>query len=254
MGKLLVVGNWKMNRMPSEAEPFLRQLREQMPAMQHVTVVVCPPFPSLPIAAPVLEKSPIQLGAQNMCWARGGAFTGEVSPAMLRDLYVTHVILGHSERRSHFHETLEQIAAKVRAALDNGLIPILCLGETQAEREAARQSSVVERQLISALEGLGEEQARRLVVAYEPIWAIGTGKTATPDQAQEMHATLRQLLAKHLGEETARRVRILYGGSVQAANALELFRQPDIDGGLVGGASLDANEFLAIVAHAHSCA
>jgi triosephosphate isomerase len=221
---------------------------------QQVTVVVCPPFPALPIAAPVLEKSPIQLGAQNMCWARDGAFTGEVSPSMLRDLYVTHVILGHSERRGHFHETLEQVADKVRAALGNGLIPILCVGETLKEREAGRQNETVELQLISAVDGIEEAQAKQLVIAYEPVWAIGTGRTATPALAQEMHSLLRRLLAKRFGGEAARRVRILYGGSVRAGNALELFRQPDIDGGLVGGASLDANEFLAIVAHARSCA
>ncbi|MDR2030310.1 MAG: triose-phosphate isomerase [Puniceicoccales bacterium] len=254
MGRLLVVANWKMNRLPSETGPFLRQLLEQIPPMQHVSVVVCPPFPSLAIAAPFLEKSSIQLGAQNMFWERDGAFTGEVSPAMLRDLYATHVILGHSERRSIFGETLPLIALKVQAALANGLVPILCVGESAKERDDGRQFWVVEQQLITALENIATDQARRLVVAYEPVWAIGTGKTATPALAQEMHGHIRSLLQRLFGDAVARHIRILYGGSVKAANAMDLFQQPDIDGGLVGGASLDANEFSSIVAHARSCA
>jgi triosephosphate isomerase len=194
-----------------------------------------------------LEKTSIQLGAQNMGWAKEGAFTGEISPHMLRDLYVTHVILGHSERRTIFGETLEQIRMKVEAALTNGLVPILCVGETLEEREAGQQDGVVRKQLGNALEKLSLEQIERMVIAYEPVWAIGTGKTATPKTAQEMHGHIRRMLAQIGGQDLANRVRILYGGSMKPSNCGELLIQPDIDGGLIGSASLDPLDFIKIV-------
>jgi triosephosphate isomerase len=182
-----------------------------------------------------------------MGWAKEGAFTGEISPRMLRDLYVTHVILGHSERRAILGETLEQIRMKVEASLTNGLVPILCVGETLEEREARQQVGVVRSQLNSALEKLSLEQVGKIVIAYEPVWAIGTGKTATPKIAQEMHGHIRRMLAQNWGQDLAHHVRILYGGSMKPSNCVELLAQPDIDGGLIGGASLDPMDFTRIV-------
>ncbi|MDR3316608.1 MAG: triose-phosphate isomerase [Puniceicoccales bacterium] len=244
----LIVGNWKMHRTPSEARVLLNNLKEKLLEVIGTAVVVCPPYTVLSVAADILEKTSIQVGAQNMCWEREGAFTGEISPHMLRDLYVTHVILGHSERRVHFHETLEQIRRKVLAALAGGLIPVLCVGETAEERESNQQNVAIDGQLLSALEGIDGETIGDVVIAYEPVWAIGTGKTATPTIAQEMHDHIRRFIRRRFGEEAAQTIHILYGGSMKAANAGELLSQPDIDGGLIGGASLDAAEFAAIVA------
>jgi triosephosphate isomerase len=212
-----------------------------------VDVVVCPPFTALEGASRVLEGTAVKLGAQNMHPELNGAFTGEVSAPMLRELFVTHVILGHSERRAYFGETDAFVNQKVLTAIKNQLRPILCVGETLAEREAGATLRVVQTQVERGLEGVGRETAGGIVVAYEPVWAIGTGKVATAAQAQEVHAFIRSLLVKLLGEAVAQRARILYGGSMKPANAAELLGQGDIDGGLIGGASLEARSFCDLI-------
>ena len=206
-----------------------------------------PPFTALAAVGEALKGSAIALGAQDMHWEREGAFTGEVSPVMLRDLGCTYVILGHSERRHVFGESDEAVGKKTRAAFDYGLTPIACVGETLAERESSRTLEVVERQLERALRALKPEEAARAVVAYEPVWAIGTGKVATPDQAQEVHAFIRKRVASSHGEDAAAALRVLYGGSVTPANAAGIMGQADVDGVLVGGASLKPDTFLPIV-------
>ncbi len=209
-------------------------------------VVVCPPFTMLLIAKQALDETSMKYGAQNCYIGDSGAFTGEISPAMLADIGCTYVILGHSERRTIFGETDELIARKTRATLDAKLIPIVCIGESEEHRENNQWESVLSRQIDQSLAGMTTEDAAKLVVAYEPVWAIGTGKTATPDEAQSAHAFIRAELTKKLGN-LADNTRILYGGSVKPDNARTLFAEPDIDGGLIGGASLDASAFIAIV-------
>ncbi len=238
----IVAGNWKMHKGPAETAAFCEAiLAEDLP--RGVEVVVFPPYVSIPTATMLLAESGIGVGAQNVHWEREGAFTGEVSASMLAELGAGWVIVGHSERRRFFGETDESAARRARRAQEDGLAVIFCLGETLEEREAGRTLEVLGRQ--SAV--LGGLDPTRLVVAYEPVWAIGTGRTATPAQAQEAHAFLRGRLAELLGGEAAAAVRILYGGSVKPANAAELFGQPEVDGGLVGGASLDAASFSAII-------
>jgi triosephosphate isomerase len=210
-------------------------------------VLVAPPFTALAAAAEALRGGPVLLGGQNMHGEDEGAFTGEVSPRMLRDAGCTHVILGHSERRQLFGETDENVARKAQAAFRHGLVPIVCVGETLAERDANRTMEVVERQTERALRALTPDQAAGAVIAYEPVWAIGTGRNATPEQAQEVHAFIRKLVARSHGDATAAAARILYGGSVKPDNASALLGQPDVDGALVGGASLKAASFLEIV-------
>jgi triosephosphate isomerase len=212
-----------------------------------VDVVVCPPFTAIESVAKAVEGSAVKLGAQNMHHEASGAFTGEISAPMLRAFFATHVILGHSERRTLFGETDGFINKKVLAALKNQLRPILCVGETLAEREAGSTLKVVQTQVEACLEGVGKEQATNVIVAYEPVWAIGTGKNATADQAQEVHAFIRGLLTKIFGAQPAGRIRILYGGSMKPANAAELLAQNDIDGGLIGGASLEVRSFIELI-------
>lgn len=243
----LIAGNWKMNKTAADAAVLAREIATAVGKQNEVDVVICPPFTALESASRELEGSQVKLGAQNLHPEASGAFTGEVSAPMLRSLFVTHVILGHSERRTLMGETDAFVHQKLLAALKNQLRPILCVGESLAEREAGRTLKVVQTQLEAALEGTGKEQAASLVVAYEPIWAIGTGKVATTDQAQEVHAFIRGLLIKLYGEAAAQRVRILYGGSMKPANAPDLLRQKDIDGGLIGGASLEARSFIELV-------
>ncbi len=213
-----------------------------------VQVAVCPPFVSLDAVFGALRGSSVKLGAQDMHFEEGGAYTGEVSAAMLRSVGCTYVILGHSERRQYFGETDEHVNKKVRQALAHELVPIVCVGETLKEREAGQERHVVKGQVERAVESVVLSDPARLVVAYEPVWAIGTGKTASPAQAQEMHAYIRRLLAEFLGEHLAGNIHILYGGSMKPANADELLSQKDVDGGLIGGASLQAGAFAAIVA------
>ena len=243
----IIVGNWKMNKTISETRTTLSALRAAVQDVDSVDIGAAPPFTSMAAAAEVLMGSNIALAAQNMHHLESGAFTGEISPPMLLDIGVTHVILGHSERRELFGETDDLIAAKVQAALAHGIVPILCVGETQKQREADETVSVVTGQLSGALRELRGTDLEPLVVAYEPIWAIGTGLTATPGQAQQVHEIIRDFIADLLGSVAADQLRIQYGGSVKPDNAAELLARPDIDGALVGGASLDAASLAAIV-------
>jgi triosephosphate isomerase len=245
--KKLIAGNWKMNKVSADAAALAREIVSAVAPYPGVDVVICPPFTALESVAAAIDGSVVKLGAQNMHFEASGAFTGEVSAPMIRALFATHVILGHSERRTLFGETDELVNKKVLAALKNQLRPILCVGESLAEREAGSTLKVVQAQMERSLEGVGKEQALGVIIAYEPVWAIGTGKVATAEQAQEVHAFIRELLTKLFGEAAAQRVRILYGGSMKPANAPELLAERDIDGGLIGGASLEARSFLDLV-------
>jgi triosephosphate isomerase len=245
--KKLIAGNWKMNKTTAEAVALAQDIVSAAGKQADVDVVLCPPYTVLESVGRGVEGSLIKLGAQNMHPEDSGAFTGEISASMLRALFVGYVILGHSERRTLFAETDAFINLKVLAALKNQLRPILCVGETLAEREAGATLKVVQTQTERCLEGVGKDLATQAVIAYEPVWAIGTGKNATADQAQEVHAFIRGLLAKLFSEPVAQKMRILYGGSMKPANAGELLGQNDIDGGLIGGASLEARSFLELI-------
>ncbi|ACB77099.1 triose-phosphate isomerase [Opitutus terrae] len=245
--KKLIAGNWKMNKTPADGVALVKEIVAAAGKNNDVDMVVCPPFVAIESVGKALEGSNVKLGAQNMHPEASGAFTGEVSAPMLRAVFATHVILGHSERRAYFAETDAFINKKVLAALKNQLKPILCVGETLAEREAGSTLKVVQTQLEGGLEGVSKEQAATVVIAYEPVWAIGTGKVATTDQAQEVHAFIRGLLVKLFGDAIAAKVRILYGGSMKPSNAPELLAQKDIDGGLIGGAALEARSFLELI-------
>lgn len=252
--KFLIAGNWKMNNGLLESVSLAESISKRISNVYDVDVLVCPPFISLASVKKSIARSLIMLGAQNMYPEAKGAFTGEISFSMLRDCGVSYVILGHSERRQLFGETNEFINKKVRVALENNLRPILCVGETADEREAGKTFGVIDEEIKKCLKDIPAVQAKNVVIAYEPIWAIGTGKTATPEIAQEVHAHIREVLDAVLGHELADSIRILYGGSMKASNAEELLKQPDIDGGLIGGASLQAAEFCQIVAIANKLA
>ena len=242
----IVAGNWKMNGALGESRDLVAALAAGVGGGSDAEMLLCPPYVYLDAAARWLESTPISLGAQNVASeVKPGAYTGEVSGAMLADIGCTHVIVGHSERRTLYGETDGLVAAKFSAAQAAGLVPILCVGETLAEREDGHTAAVVTRQVDAVLDTLGTDVLAEAVIAYEPVWAIGTGRTATPDQAQEVHALIRALIAAQ-NATIANGLRILYGGSVKGANAAELFARDDIDGGLIGGASLDASEFLTI--------
>jgi len=245
--KKVIAGNWKMNKTAADGVTLTKEILAANGRETAVDVVVCPPFTALESVGRALEGTSVRLGAQNMSPEKSGAFTGEISAEMLRTLYVTHVILGHSERRTLFGETDAQVNKKLAAALANQLKPILCVGETLAEREAAKTLDVVRTQTEAALAGVTVEQLNSVIIAYEPVWAIGTGKVATTAQAQEVHAYIRSLLTNLYGAPAAQKVRILYGGSMKPANAPELLAQADIDGGLIGGASLEAKSFVELV-------
>ncbi len=245
--KKLIAGNWKMNKTSADASTLVQEIVAEIGRVTDVDILVCPPFTSLESAGKLLEGSNVKLGAQNMHHEASGAYTGEISASMLRSTFATYVILGHSERRTYFAENDKFINQKVLAALKNQLKPVLCVGETLAERESGATLKVVQTQLEGALEGVSKEQATSVVVAYEPVWAIGTGKVATTEQAQEVHAFIRSLLVKLFGDAIAQKVRILYGGSMKPSNAPELLAQKDIDGGLIGGASLESRSFVELV-------
>jgi triosephosphate isomerase (TIM) len=249
MRRKIVAGNWKMNKGFSEAEDLIASITDalQEVELKNVDVIICPPAIYLEMATDIAEESVFAVGAQNVYPADSGAFTGEISPAMLADLEVEYCIVGHSERRKYFGESNEFLAQKVDALLKHEVVPIFCCGEVLPEREAGRHFEVVKHQLESSLFHLPAEDFLSVVIAYEPVWAIGTGVTATKEQAQEMHAYIRELVLKRYGTEAANEITILYGGSCNARNAKELFSQPDVDGGLIGGASLNAEEFMAIV-------
>ena len=246
--KLIIAGNWKMNKTVAEALDLLKGLALDLAAVKEVDIVVCPPFTALSeVSKAILNTRNIALGAQNMSENNMGAYTGEIAAQMLKEFSVRYVILGHSERRQYQAESDELIAKKARAAHAASLKPIVCVGETLTEREAGRMEKVLETQVRGSLEGLTKEQMVETVVAYEPVWAIGTGKTATAQQAQDAHAFIRAQLVKNFDEAVARKVRIQYGGSVKPANARELMSLPDVDGALVGGASLEVRSFADII-------
>lgn len=245
MRKALVAGNWKMNGDEAANTALVDAIVTGIPEGGRVDLLVCPPFPYLSSVAGQLAGSRLMLGAQTVSEHAGGAFTGEVSAAMLMELGCRYVIVGHSERRALFAETSKTVAKKFAAALAAGLTPILCVGETLDDREAGRTETVIDEQLQAVLARSGAEGIQRAVIAYEPVWAIGTGKTATPDQAEDVHRYIRRRIAVH-DAGVAAGVQILYGGSVKGDNAQALFRMPDIDGGLIGGAALKAEDFLSI--------
>src|SRR3954471_23009904 len=248
MRKKIVAGNWKMNMTQAEATRFLEVFVLEIGEISDVEIVLVPPFTAITKVTELLGKAQnIKVGAQNMHWERSGAFTGEISAALLRDLFVRYVVLGHSERRTLFGETDEIVNRKVHAAHEATLRPIVCVGETLEQRDADRVEEILAKQLRASLAGLDSKELHEMVIAYEPVWAIGTGRNATPEQAQQAHAFIRQTLAEMSDQTTADRMRIQYGGSVKPSNAKNLMSQPDIDGALVGGASLEARSFAEII-------
>lgn len=242
----IVAGNWKMNKTLQQTETLSAELAAKLPDTE-AEVIVAPTFVNLTAAVRGLENSTIQVAAQNMHFAANGSFTGEISAEMLLDIDVDLVILGHSERRSHFGETDELLAKKVKTALDNNIRIIFCFGEELEDRKSGNHFKIVESQLKNALFNLEASAFKNIVLAYEPVWAIGTGETASPEQAQEMHAFIRETIAAKYDASIANRISILYGGSVKPANAKEIFSKPDVDGGLIGGAALNCDDFIAIV-------
>ncbi len=243
----IVAGNWKMHKTTSEARVLASGVVREVGEVQGVQVVLCPPFTSLYVVADAIKGSNVELGGQNCHFVSIGAFTGEVAPEFLLDLGCRYVIVGHSERRQYFREDDQLLNKKLKKAIASGLIPIFCIGETLEERNKEQTFDVLRKQVTNGLSEIHPDDPLSLVVAYEPVWAIGTGVTATPDQAQEAHRYVRDLLAGLWGSDTAEKVRIQYGGSVKPDNAAELMAQPDIDGALVGGASLEADSFVKIV-------
>ncbi len=247
MRKPIIAGNWKMNKNVTESLELVKDLRFKLADVSDVEVVVCPPFTAIYSVYQFLKGSNIKVGAQNCYFEKKGAFTGEVSPSMLKEAGCTYVILGHSERRQIFKESDELINRKIRAVLSEDMLPILCCGETLEEREKNVTNDVIKKQLTGGLKGFTEDEMLKMVVAYEPVWAIGTGKTATKEQAQEVHKFIRDLIAKLYSQKTADAVRIQYGGSVKPDNVSILMSEPDIDGALVGGAALEADSFVKLV-------
>ena len=248
MRRKIIAANWKMNMTQAESQRFVDSFLREIGEITDVEVVIIPPFTALAKVTEAVGKAPnIKVGAQNMYWEKSGAFTGEISAPLLRDLFVHYVVLGHSERRTLFGETDEMVNRKVRAALEANLHPLVCVGETLDQRDKGNVEKILSMQLRGSLAGLKPEELQETVIAYEPVWAIGTGRNATPQQAQEAHAFIRKILREISDETTADRVRIQYGGSVKPENARELMSQPDIDGALVGGASLDSRSFVQIV-------
>ncbi|MBN2356130.1 triose-phosphate isomerase [candidate division KSB1 bacterium] len=247
MRKRIIAGNWKMNKTVDEALELAAAIKEGIKTGDKIDVVLCPPFTDVTAVALVIQNTRIGLGGQNLHWEEKGAFTGEISAAMLRSAGCEYVIIGHSERRQYFHETDETVNRKIKTALSAGLRPIVCVGETLKEREDNLTERVLETQVEGCLAGLTAGQAAEIILAYEPVWAIGTGVVATVEQAQAAHQYIRDLLFKLYDRTVADRVRIQYGGSMKPDNSGQLLAQPDIDGGLVGGASLDAQSFLDII-------
>jgi triosephosphate isomerase len=250
MRRTIIAGTWKMYKTLKDGQELAVGLRRDLYKIENVDIVICPPFTLLAYLADALETSNIMLGAQDCYWQDEGAFTGEVSPKMLKDAGAQYVIIGHSERRQFFAETNETVNKKIKAVLAHNLTPIMCVGEMLAEREKGLTFKVLEDHVQNGLKDISAEDIVRIVIAYEPVWAIGTGKTATPAQAQEAHKYIRDLLAKMYNDDVAQSVRIQYGGSVKPENITELMKQPDVDGGLVGGASLTVPAFAEIVTKA----
>jgi triosephosphate isomerase len=247
MRKKVMAANWKMYKTPAQTSDFFRHFLPLVSGHTRDEIVVCPPFLDLPAALDATKGTGVAIGGQNVHWKEEGAFTGETSAAQLLALGVTHVIIGHSERRQYFGETDDTVNLRLKMALEAGLIPICCVGEVLEEREAGLTDDVLRRQCVRAFHAVSAKKASKLIVAYEPVWAIGTGKTATPELAAEAHAVIRGEVAEIFGEEFAGKLRILYGGSVKPENVSSLMSQEEIDGALVGGASLDPKSFAAIV-------
>jgi len=247
MRKPVMAGNWKMYKTAAETTRFFEQFRDLVERSEHCEIVICPPYLSLPAAVAATQGSRIGIGAQNLFWAKEGAYTGEVSGPMIKSAGASHVIIGHSERRQYFGETNETVLKKTLAALEAGLIPIVCVGETLEQREAGRTESVIVDHCQGCTSGLTADQFGKVLIAYEPVWAIGTGKTATPEIAADAHRVVRNHVRGVYGQSAADQLRILYGGSVKPDNIKNLMAQPEIDGALVGGASLDPISFASIV-------
>ena len=247
MRKIIIAGNWKMNKTVEESITLSNNIKRELFDINNIGIVLCPPFTSLADVHDVTQDSNIDLGAQNMYWENEGAFTGEISPVMLKQLGCKYVIIGHSERRAYFSETNETVNKKVKKALNEGLLPITCVGEKLEEREAGKTFDVVKEHVEKGLIDIKEEEILRTVIAYEPVWAIGTGKTATPKQAEEVHKFIRGILEKKYGKKVSESICIQYGGSVKPDNIEELLNEKDIDGALVGGASLKAESFVSMV-------
>ena len=245
--KPLIAGNWKLFKTIPEALTLVDGLKKNLAGVSEREILVCPPFTALYAVAQALKSSNISVGSQNIFWEKKGAFTGEVAPDMLVDAGCKYAIVGHSERRQYFGETDETVNKRMKAAFAAGLVPIVCIGEMLAEREGGTTFKVIERQIKNGIAGLSPEQAKTLVIAYEPVWAIGTGKTATPQQAEEVHAYIRKLYSQMYSETAAGSIRILYGGSVKPDNVSEIMKQPNVDGALVGGASLETESFAKLV-------
>ncbi len=248
--KPFIAGNWKMYKTISEAVEIVKALKQASPDLTEVALVVIPPFTALYDVKKTIEGSTVQLGAQNFYWEEKGAFTGEISAPMIKDAGCQYIVIGHSERRQYFGETDETVNKKIKTALSHDLIPIMCIGESLDEREKEKTMEKIESQIIGGLEGMGQEEMRRIIIAYEPIWAIGTGLTATPFQAEEVHGFIRDKLVEKYGNESASCAIILYGGSVKPANTYELLKEKNINGALVGGASLEADSFIQIAKEA----
>lgn len=252
MGKPIVIGNWKMNKTAAEGISLAKALDLEIRSKNLESIaeiIIAPPFITIRSIAEILRQSSssIKLGAQNLHWEDFGAFTGEISPMMLKEAGAEYAILGHSERRQLFHETNDKINQKIKAALKHQLIPIFCLGETLAERETGKINEILTNQLNEGLNSLTSNEISKIIIAYEPVWAIGTGKTASPDQAEEVHLFLRELITDKYGQSKAKEIKLLYGGSVNGNNSRELLQKPNIDGALVGGASLKSDDFVAII-------
>ena len=251
--KVIIAGNWKMNKDAAAGKELVESLKGLVADVTEAEIVVCPPFTTLSAVVAAAAGSNIKVGAQNVHWAENGAFTGEISAEMLVSTGVEYVIIGHSERRQYFGETDATVNSRMKAALKAGLKVIVCVGETLEEREGNKTADVIGRQIKEGFEGLTAADMANVIVAYEPVWAIGTGKTATPEMAQAAHAFIRAELAAMFGTDTAEAIRIQYGGSMKPANAKELVAQKDIDGGLIGGAALDAESFLSLISEAVGC-
>jgi triosephosphate isomerase (TIM) len=247
MRSIVIAGNWKMYKSNSEAIDLIEELKNKTNDIIKTKIIVCPPFTALSVVAEKTQGTSIQVGAQNMYWEKEGAFTGEISTEMIKSTGAAFVIIGHSERRQFFGETDETVNVKLKAALDSGLKPIVCIGESLEERESGVTNDVVGKQVEKALSNISSESMKNVILAYEPIWAIGTGKTATPEQAQDVHKFIRSILYKIYNTEIGDEIVIQYGGSVKSENATELLSQPDIDGALVGGACLKAESFSEII-------
>jgi len=243
----IIAGNWKMNKTITEALELVRSLNMGLKDVKDVDILVCPPFTALHSVSQAIDGSNIKLGAQNLCWEEKGAFTGEVSAWMIKDTHCEYVIIGHSERRNIFKEKNAQINKKIKTALKAGLIAIICVGEKLPERKEGKTFDIVDDHVQGALDGLSADDLKNVIIAYEPVWAIGTGQVATPDQAQEVHKFIREMIANNFGKDVADNLRIQYGGSVKPDNVKSLITQPDIDGALVGGASLKAESFIQLV-------